>query len=244
MDKTQPGTALITGASSGIGAAVAVALAERGWRVVCAARRVDRLADLASTIGQAALPIELDVSDAHSVQSLVERLPEGWKQIDLLVNNAGHDVGGRRRFDKGSIDDWAATVQTNVIGMMRVSHAVLAGMVERSNGHIINVGSIAAVEVNPGGAAYTASKFGVDGFSRALRADFKGKSIRVTQILPGLVKTEFAKTRWAGDQARADEFYGKFPLVLDPADVARAVVYAAEQPAHVTIADIVIVPSA
>lgn len=244
MKENPRGVALVTGASSGIGAAVASALVARGWKVICAARRVDRLADIVQSLGLSALAIELDISDAASVTSLVGRLPEGWREIGLLVNNAGHDVGGRRRFDKGAIEDWAATVQTNTIGMMRVTHALLQGMVERETGHIINIGSIAAVEVNPGGAAYTASKFGVDGFSRALRADFKGKGVRVTQILPGLVRTEFAQTRWAGDQARAEEFYGKFPVVLDPSDVANAVVYAAEQSPQVTIAELVIVPSA
>ncbi len=244
MGDLQRGTALVTGASSGIGAAVAAALAGQGWRVICAARRVDKLATLARTIGQGAVAIALDVSDAGSVGSLAERLPDGWREVDLLVNNAGHDVGGRRRFDRGSIEDWATTVQTNAIGMMRVTHALLFGMVERGRGHIVNIGSIAALDVQPGGAAYVTSKFAVNGFSQALRADFKGKGVRVTQILPGLVRTEFAETRWAGDTARAEEFYGKFPVVLDAADVARAVVYAAEQPPHVTIAELVVVTSA
>jgi 3-hydroxy acid dehydrogenase/malonic semialdehyde reductase len=244
MADVQRGIALVTGASSGIGAAVAVALAERGWKVACAARRAEKLAGLADAIGPSALAITLDVADAASVGSLKERLPDGWRDVELLVNNAGHDVGGRRRFDHGKIEDWAATVQTNAIGMMRVTHALLPGMVERARGHVINIGSIAALEVQPGAAAYVASKFAVDGFSQALRADFKGKGVRVTQIVPGLVRTEFAQTRWAGDVARAAEFYGKFPLVLDPADIARAVVYAAEQPAHVTIAQMVVVTSA
>ncbi len=244
MNDLQRGIALVTGASSGIGSAVAAGLAERGWKVVCAARRLDKLSGLARSIGPAALAVELDVADAESVASLPQRLPSEWRAVELLVNNAGHDVGGRRRFDKGPIDDWAATVQTNLIGMMRVTHVLLPGMVERASGHVINIGSIAALEVHPGGAAYTASKFAVNGFSQALRADFKGKGVRVTQVLPGLVKTEFAQTRWAGDTARAEEFYGKFPLVLDSVDVARAVVYAAEQPAHVTVADLVILPSA
>lgn len=244
MSEVQRGSALVTGASSGIGAAVAVALAAQGWKVVCAARRADKLADLARSIGPAAAAVALDVADAESVATLRQRLPAGWGDVELLVNNAGHDVGGRRRFDHGKIDEWAATVQTNAIGMMRVTHALLAGMVERGRGHVVNIGSIAAREVNPGGAAYTASKFAVDGFSRALRADFKGKGVRVTQIVPGLVRTEFAQTRWSGDAARAAEFYGKFALVLDPADIARAVVYAAEQPPHVTIAEMVVVTSA
>lgn len=244
MSDVQRGTALVTGASSGIGAAVAVALAEQGWKVICAARRVDKLATLARSIGPAAVAVALDVTDAGSVASLAGQLPEGWRDVDLLVNNAGHDVGGRRRFDRGQIEDWAATVQTNAIGMMRVTHAMLPGMVERGRGHVVNIGSIAALDVQPGGAAYVTSKFAVSGFSQALRADFKGKGVRVTQIQPGLVRTEFAETRWAGDTARADEFYGKFPVVLDPADVARAVVYAAEQPPHVTIAELVVVTSA
>jgi len=196
------------------------------------------------SIGPTAIAVALDVADAGSVGSLTERLPEVWRDVELLVNNAGHDVGGRRRFDRGSIEDWVATVQTNAIGMMRVTHALLPGMVERGRGHVVNIGSIAALDVQSGGAAYVTSKFAVNGFSQALRADFKGKGVRVTQILPGLVRTEFAETRWAGDTARADEFYGKFPVVLDPADVARAVVYAAEQPPHVTIAELVVVPAA
>ena len=163
MGDLQRGTALVTGASSGIGAAVAAALAGQGWRVICAARRVDKLATLARTIGQGAVAIALDVSDAGSVGSLAERLPDGWREVDLLVNNAGHDVGGRRRFDRGSIEDWATTVQTNAIGMMRVTHALLPGMVERGRGHIVNIGSIAALDVQPGGAAYVTSKFAVNG---------------------------------------------------------------------------------
>ena len=244
MTDIQRGTALVTGASSGIGAAVALALVQQGWKVICAARRMDKVSAVASSLGESGLPIELDVADAVSVTSLMDRLPEGWRTIDLLVNNAGHDVGGRRRFDRGEMEKWAATLQTNALGMMRVTHVVLPAMAERGRGHVVNIGSIAALDVQPGGAAYVASKFAVNGFSQALRADFKGKGVRVTHVVPGLVQTEFAQTRWAGDAARAAEFYSKFPVVLDPADVARAVVYAVEQPPHVTIAEIVIVTSA
>lgn len=244
MDTVQRGTALVSGASSGIGAAVARALAADGWRVVCAARRVDKLASLAQTIGTVATAIALDVCDPESVGSLAARLPEGWSEIDLLVNNAGHDVGGRRRFDRGVIEDWAATVQTNAIGMMRVTHALLPAMVERGRGHVVNIGSIGAFEVHPGGAAYVASKAAVHGFSQALRADFKGKGVRVTEVVPGIVRTEFAQTRWAGDAQRAEDFYRNFLAVLEPVDVARAVVYAAQQPPHVTIAELVVVTSA
>ncbi|MDR1967779.1 MAG: SDR family oxidoreductase [Burkholderiaceae bacterium] len=244
MNLMQRGTALVTGASSGIGAAVAQALAADGWRVVCAARRVEKLRALAQAIGTAAQAITLDVADAVSTASLLERLPEDWRAIDLLVNNAGHDVGGRRRFDRGPIEDWAATVETNVTGMLRVTRALVPAMAERGRGHVVNIGSIAAFEVNPGGAAYVTSKAAVHGFSQALRADFKGKGVRVTEVVPGIVRTEFAETRWAGDTARAEEFYSKFPALLDPADIARAVVYAAQQPAHVTIAEMVVVTSA
>jgi NADP-dependent 3-hydroxy acid dehydrogenase YdfG len=116
-------------------------------------------------------------------------------------------------------------------------------MAERSRGHVVNIGSIAAFDVHAGGAAYVTSKAAVHGFSQALRADFKGKGVRITEVVPGIVRTEFAQTRWAGDTARAEEFYSKFPALLDPADIARAVVYAAQQPPHVTIAELVVVTS-
>lgn len=244
MDAKDDRWALVTGASSGIGQAVATALAERGYGVVCAARRAERLAELARSLGPRGAAVALDVKDTGSISTLVERLPEQARNLAVLVNCAGHDVGGRRRFDKGTIDEWANVVETNLLGTMRVTHAIVTGMMQRGSGHVVNVGSIFGLEAYPGGAAYVASKFGLNGFSKAILADYRGKGVRVTQILPGLTRTEFAETRWHGDKAKATDFYGKFPAVLDPADVARSVVFALDQPPHVTISDLVIVPSA
>lgn len=243
MENAQKGIALVTGASSGIGAAVARELAQQGWRVVCAARRIDRLSALVEAIGPSAIAIELDIANAQSVETLFERVPEGWRNFAALINCAGHDVGGRRRFDKGSMADWAAIVQTNTIGTMRVTYAVVPGMMERGRGHIVNIGSIAGVDAYAGGAAYAASKFGLNGFTKSILADYRGKGVRVTHVLPGLVRTEFAEARW-GDKAKADEFYGKFAVAMEPADIARAVQFAINQPDHLTIAEMVIVPSA
>ena len=243
MDANDEKWALVTGASSGIGRAVAEALAERGFGVVCAARRVDRLAELARALGNRAIAIDLDLRDPASATTLVERLPAASRNLSVLVNCAGHDVGGRRRFDRGEMEEWANVVETNLLGTMRVTHAVVRGMVERGRGHVVNVGSIFGFEAHAGGAAYTASKFGLNGFSKAILADYRGKGIRVTQVIPGLTRTEFAETRWAGDKAKASEFYGKFPSALEPADVARVVLFAVEQPPHVTISDLTVLPS-
>ncbi len=245
MSQPARGTVLVAGASSGIGAALANELARSGWRVICAARRIDRLARLVAELGpDAALALELDVTSKTSVDTLLERLPQDWKEIDVLVNNAGHDIGGRRRFDQGSIDEWLAIVETNTIGAMRVTHAVVQAMLERGRGHIVNIGSIFGLEAHAGSSAYCTSKFAINGFSKAILDDYRGKGVRVTQILPGVTRTEFSDTRWHGDQSRVDEFYGRFPVVLEPEDVARSVLFAIEQPPHVTISDIVIVPAA
>ncbi len=240
----RPGApALVTGASAGIGEAVAEALVERGCRVVCAARRLDRLEALARRLGSRCHPLALDVTDAAATAGLIERLPPELREIDILVNNAGHDIGGRRRFDQGDADDWARIIETNVSGMIRVAHAVIPGMVARGRGHVVNLGSIAGLNANPGGTAYNASKFAVHGFSGALRADFAGSGVRVTEILPGTARTEFASTRLHGDAAGGDAFYDGFDTVLTAADVARCVVFALEQPAHVVVSQLVVVPT-
>ncbi len=241
MKPVQRGTVLVTGASSGLGAAIAVAVAQSGWRVVCAARRLDRLAALVQEIGPAALAIALDVRDKDSVQTLLDRLPVEWRGIDVLVNCAGHDVGGRRRFDLGSIAQWTDTVDTNLLGSMRATHAIVPGMLERGRGHIVNISSIYALEAHAGSSAYCTSKHGMNGFSKAILDDYRSLGVRVTQIMPGVVKTGFSDVRWDGDQAKVDAFYAQFPVVLEPQDVARSVIYAIEQPPHVTISDLVIV---
>jgi NADP-dependent 3-hydroxy acid dehydrogenase YdfG len=235
--------ALVTGASAGIGTAIAEALIAKGCRVVCAARRLDRLRALAERLGPSCHPFELDVSDPGSTDGLCERLPEELQAVDVLVNNAGHDIGGRERFDLGDVEHWAGTIATNVTGLMRVTAAVIPGMVARHRGHVINIGSVSGLSVYPGGTAYNASKFAVHGFSGALRADYAGSGIRVTEIMPGTVRTDFAAARLHGDDAGGDAFYEQFDDVLAPEDIARCVVFALKQPPHVAISQLVVVPA-
>jgi len=212
----QPGAvALVTGASAGIGAATARALATRGARVICASRNKTRLDELVTELGAGAHAIELDVADPASIESLVERLPEELRAIDILIANAGHDPGGRQRFDAGA----------------------------RGRGHVGTLGSIAGLKAHAGGSVYNASKFAVHGFTDALRLDFGPSDLRVTEILPGLTRTEFAASRHRGDSAKGTAFYDSFPETLEPDDIARAIVYALEQPARVTVAQMVVFPT-
>lgn len=239
----RPGAvALVTGASAGIGAAAAKALTARGARVICAARSEDRLKDLAKTLeGAHALP--LDVTDADSVAGLLERLPKELREIDILVANAGSDIGGRQRFDQGQVGDWAKTVETNVTGVIRLCHAVIPGMLARKRGHVVTLGSTAGLRTFPKGSVYGATKFAVRAFTEALRADYGDTAIRISEILPGMTRTEFATARFHGDTERAKAFYDSFPGTLKPEDIADAIVYALSRPAHVTVAQMVVVPT-
>lgn len=241
----RPGAvAFVTGASSGIGEAVAAALAERGAKVVAAARRRDRLEALAGRLGPALLPFALDVADAPATAALPDALPDGWREIDVLVSNAGHDLGGRRRFDRQAIEDAASVVETNLLGTMRLARALAPGMTARRRGHLVLIGSQAGVMSFPGDAAYIASKWGVHGLAKALKADLQGTGVRVTEVLPGAVKTEFAEARLRGDRAGAETFYAAFKELLTPEDVARCVLFALEQPAHVNVSELLVQPSA
>jgi len=241
MSDIQRGTVLVTGASSGLGAAIAMAVACAGWRVVCAARRVDLLAAQVKAIGASAVAVVLDVRDKTSVTTLLDRVPEDWRRIDVLVNCAGHDIGGRRRFDQMLIDEWTDTLETNLLGTMRVTHAVVPGMLKRGRGHIVNMSSIYGLEAHAGSSAYCTSKYGINGFSKAILDDYRNQGVRVTQILPGVARTDFSDTRWHGDRSKVDAFYASIPVVLEPQDIARSVLFAIEQPRHVTISDIVLV---
>lgn len=234
--------ALVTGAGGGIGEAVAEALAKIGCRVVCAGRRIDRLEAVARRIGHSTYAVQLDVTDQNSVDGLFDRLPRELHEIDILVNNAGHDIGGRQRFDEGVMADWHNIIETNVVGLIHVTHKLISGMVARDRGHIVNLGSIAGTRGYAGGTLYAGSKFAVHGFSESLRLDFRNTGIRVTEIMPGMVHTDFAFNRWRGDQGRAENFYQEFGVCLTPADVARTVVFAVQQPSHVVIAQLVVVP--
>ncbi len=233
--------ALVTGASAGIGAATAEALAEKGARVICAARDKVRLDELAARLGAGAHALELDVTDPTA--RLLERLPEALREIDILIACAGHDVGGRTRFDQGGVADWASIIETNVTGVIRVCHAVIPGMLERGRGHVVTLGSTAGLRISADYSVYNASKFAVRGFTEALRADYRGTDLRLSEILPGLTRTEFAARRYRGDAARGKSYYDSFPGTIEAEDIARAIVYALEQPPHVTVAQIVVVPT-
>ena len=241
----RPGAvAFVTGASSGIGEAVAATLVGRGLKVVAAARRRERLESLGRRLGPALLPFVYDVTDAAAAAALPASLPEGWREVDVLVCNAGHDLGGRRRFDRQEVEDAASVVETNLLGTLRVARALTPGMTARGRGHLVLVGSQAGVMTFAGDAAYIASKWGVHGFAKALRSDLQGSGVRVTEILPGAARTGFAAARLRGDDAKAEDFYAAFEQLLTPEDVARCALFALEQPAHVNVSELLVQPAA
>jgi NADP-dependent 3-hydroxy acid dehydrogenase YdfG len=174
---------------------------------------------------------------------LTDNLPPAFREIDLLVNNAGHDIGGRTRFDEGPADDWTNVIETNVSGLIRVTRAVLPGMIARGRGDVVNIGSVNALRVIPEMAAYSASKAAVHAFSDGLRADLANTPIRIIEILPGLTRTDIVVRRFRGDQARARAYYESFGVELQPEDIAASVLFAVRQPPHVTIAQLVVIPS-
>jgi NADP-dependent 3-hydroxy acid dehydrogenase YdfG len=227
-------TAVVTGASSGIGAATARLLAEHGWNVVVGARRVDRLEKLASQIGGTAHV--LDVTDQASVDAFCEAVGE----CHLLVNNAGGALGTTSVADAND-DEWLQMFDMNVMGTLRLTRALLPKLIASGDGQVISIGSIAALEPYPGGAGYNAAKHAVRALTRVLRLEMKGQPIRVCEIDPGLVETEFSVVRFAGDQERADSVYqGMTPLTAD--DVAEAIVWVASRPAHVNIDQLLMMP--
>lgn len=234
---------LVAGASAGIGKATAMALAAQGGRVIVAGRSLDRLQGLAASIGETCLPLALDVTDAASTESLIDRLPENWRAIHGLVVCAGHDIGGRARFDTASADDWASTIDTNVTGTIRVCRAVIDGMLARAAGHIVTLGSTSGFKTYEGGSIYAASKFAIRAFTDSLCLDYRDTDLRVTEILPGMVKTEFATNRFRGDVDKAEAFYATRPANLTPEAVAETIVWAMQQPPEVNISQIVVQPT-
>jgi 3-hydroxy acid dehydrogenase / malonic semialdehyde reductase len=239
----KPGAALLTGAASGIGAATARRLVAVGRRTVLVDRDAERLEALRAELGDAAAALVLDITDNAAVDALPEAIPPAFRPITALINGAGHDPGGTTRFDLGSADDWQSALETNLLGLIRVTRAILPGMVALNAGDIVNVGSISGLRLVPSMAAYITSKVGVHGFSDALRADLAETAIRVTEILPGLTKTDLIRKRYGGDQRRADEYYERFKLALEPDDVAVAILFALDAPPHATVAQITILPS-
>jgi 3-hydroxy acid dehydrogenase / malonic semialdehyde reductase len=234
---------LVAGASSGIGKATATLLAARGARVIAGGRSIDRLKALATDLGQNCRALDLDVTDAASTESLLKRLPDDCRSIHGLVVCAGHDIGGRAAFHSASADDWANTIDTNVTGTIRVCRAVIDGMLERGGGHIVTLGSVSGYKTYEGGSAYTASKFAIRAFTDSLCLDYRDTDLRVTEILPGMVRTEFALRRFHGDADRAEAFYETRPANLTPEAVAGTIVWAMEQPAEVNISSIVVQPT-
>lgn len=231
---------LVTGASSGIGRACVEAFLAQGARVIAAARRGERLEELRSGHEDVLLPVTMDVRDRADVTAALDALPAEWQQIDVLVNNAGL-ARGRGPIHTDDPDDWDRMLDTNVRGLLNVSHHVLPRMVERGSGHVINIGSNAGREVYPGGAVYCATKAAVERITRGMRMDVLGSGVRISQVDPGMVETEFSLVRFDGDEGAADAVYdGLTPL--SPADVADVVTWIANRPPHVVIADVLVYP--
>jgi len=241
MTSTQPATVFITGASSGFGAATARRFAAAGARVIAAARRVDRLDDLAKELGPSALTVALDVRDRDAVFAAVALLPPEFAAVDVLVNNAGLALG-LGPAQEADLDEWDQMIDTNCKGLTYCTRAILPGMVARGRGHVINLGSVAGTYPYPGGNVYGGSKAFVHQFSLNLRSDLHGTGIRVTSVEPGLSGgTEFSQVRFGGDRERAATVYaGTQPLTAD--DIAAAIEWATSQPAHVNVNVIELMP--
>jgi NADP-dependent 3-hydroxy acid dehydrogenase YdfG len=234
----------VTGASSGIGAATALAFAADGARLLLAARRTDKLAKVAIAAlergAEAVHTISLDVRDGQAVQQAIETLPPEWAKVDVLVNNAGLSRGLDKLY-QGKIEDWEEMIDTNVKGLLYVTRAVVPGMVERGCGHVVNLGSTAGELTYPNGAVYCASKAAERAINDGLRQDVLGTPIRVTSVDPGMVETNFSLVRFHGDAERAAKVY-KGVKPLTPEDVAEVIVWAVNRPEHVNIARVLLTP--
>lgn len=235
-------TIFITGATAGIGEACARYFANEGnCRLILTGRRAERLTELAASLDVESIALPFDVRNADAVQRAVESLTAPWNEIDILINNAGLAVG-KEPIQRQPIDDWDRMIDTNVKGLLYMTRAVSPLMVARGSGHIINIGSIAGKEVYPGGGVYCGTKHAVDAISRGLRMDLLHDGIKVSQVCPGLVDTEFSTVRFKGDSTKADATYkGMTPLRGE--DIANVVGFVANLPAHMNIEDVVIFPT-
>ena len=233
MTSTQPGIVFVTGASSGFGAAVTRRFAAAGARVVAAARRADRLKDLAAELGPRLLPVTLDVRDRTAVSDTVAALPAEFAAVDVLVNNAGLALG-LGPAQEADLDEWDQMIDTNCKGLVYCTRAILPGMVARRRGHVINLGSVAGTYPYPGGNVYAGTKAFVHQFSLDLRSDVHGTGVRVTCVEPGMADTEFSTVRFSGDKSKADAVYaGMQPMTAD--DIAESIYWAATMPQHVNV---------
>ncbi|MGE5655227.1 MAG: SDR family oxidoreductase [Actinomycetota bacterium] len=236
---------LITGASSGIGAACARVFAQGGAKLILAARRMERIkqvaAELIKNLGSEVYLVQLDVRDRAQVESVLNSLPEAWSAIDILINNAGLSRG-LNKLQEGDFQDWEEMIDTNVKGLLYMTRYLVPGMVARGRGHVINIGSIAGRQTYPSGNVYCASKAAVKAISEGLKQDLLGTPVRVTEIQPGLVETEFSEVRFHGDRERAKNVYqGLTPLTGE--DVADTVYFCATRSPHVNISEILLVPT-
>lgn len=238
--------ALITGATSGIGKAIAAKLAKEGYNIIITGRRLERLNEISNILEKQyqtkVLTRSFDVRKYQEVEKNLGNLPQEWKNIDILVNNAGLAVG-LNPIHQGVVDDWERMIDTNIKGLLYVTRVISPNMVERKSGHIINIGSIAGKDVYTNGNVYCATKHAVDALTKGMKLDLLPYNIRVTQVCPGAVETEFSLVRFKGDQERADKVYEGFtPLSAD--DIANAVYYAVSQPPHVDVQDILVLCAA
>ena len=234
--------ALVTGATSGIGWATAEALAKSGYNLIICGRREERLLELSQIVEVKTQKLTFDVRDKAAVKEAIASLPAEWRAIDVLVNNAGN-AHGLGKIHEGSLEDWDAMIDINVKGLLYVTKAIVPGMVERGRGHVVNIGSVAGKEVYPNGNVYCGSKHAVDAINNGMRMDLFGTGVKVSQICPGLVETEFSMVRFKGDEGRSNAVYEGFEA-LQAKDIADVIQFVVTRPAHVNIADTLIFPTA
>lgn len=232
----------ITGATSGIGEATARLLAEKGYRLILCGRRKERLQKIKDELGDDIHILSFDVRERSQVFSSIDNLPGEWRNIDILVNNAGN-AHGLAPIHEGDLEDWDAMIDINVKGFLYVAKAIIPGMVERKSGHIVNMGSIAGKEVYKLGNVYSASKHAVDALNNGMRMDLNEYGIKVSQVCPGLVETEFSVVRFKGDTDRAASVYKGYDP-LKPEDIADLVYFVISRPTHVNISDTIVLATA
>lgn len=238
-------TALITGASAGIGEVCAEVLAEAGANLILIARRKNKLDEISKRIKEKnsvdIFNIKCDVRNRKEVEKCIKELPKKFRNINILVNNAGL-ARGMNKIQDGSFKDWDEMLDTNIKGLLNVSRFILPGMVERKSGHVINIGSLAGREVYPNGNVYCTTKHAVKAISKGMLVDLNGTGVKVTNLDPGLVETEFSEVRFHGDKERAEKIYqGYTPLTSK--DVAEVVLFCVTRPQHVSIQDILVTPT-
>lgn len=231
--------AFVTGATSGLGRGIALRLAAAGAKVVAVGRRADRLAELGAAIGPSCHALQLDVGDRLAVENAVRTLPGPFREVSILVNNAGHGLD-RGPAHRASLDDWISMVDTNIKGVLHCTHALLGAMVERRLGHIVNIGSVASRDPEPGNAVYSSTKAFLLQFSKSLKCDLIGTGVRTSYVAPGAAQTEFSSVRWRDDPDRPPASDQR-PM-LRPEDVAEAVCFALCMPPHVEVTELELMP--